>query len=93
MEESKGLERKSFNVTRDRLQTNFQKFKVADTASLLDFNPKEKFFYLSSTAKDILSKIKNEIHVVSVSGSPLVGKSTLLNLIISHFTTKVQEKE
>jgi len=49
-------------------------------------NLQEKRFDLSLKAKNYLSSLKGECYIISVSGNPLVGKSSLLNLLLSLFT-------
>lgn len=50
---------------------------------LLHFNPNTKDFNLSQNARDMFSSLEGSIYIVSISGNPLLGKSTLLNLLIS----------
>jgi len=42
-------------------------------------------FHLSRGAKNYLESLQGKCYVISVSGSPMLGKSTLLNLLLSLF--------
>jgi len=54
--------------------------------SLMTFNPREKTFCMPETTKSLLESFEKPCYVLSVSGNPLVGKSTILNLLISYLT-------
>ena len=59
---------------------------IATTTSLLELDAREKAFYISPSGAKLLSSLKGECFVISVSGSPMLGKSTLLNMLISLVT-------
>jgi len=61
-------------------------YNIAKPISLLTLDLKNNVFHLSKTAKEFLSSLQGEVYVISVSGNPLVGKSSFLNLLISLLT-------
>jgi len=60
-------------------------YSITRPFSLLVLNLKDKHFHLSQSAKEHLASLEGECYVISVSGNPLVGKSSLLNLFLSFF--------
>ena len=66
---------------------------VARPISLLDIDIKGRQFYLSQAAKKHLESLKGECYVISVSGNPLVGKSSVLNLVLSLFKKDALQKK
>jgi len=61
-------------------------FTITKPISLLVLNVKDNHFHLSQSAKEHLATLEGECYIISVSGNPLVGKSSLLNLLLSFFT-------
>lgn len=53
-----------------------------DVYPLLNFNTNANQFYLSSEAKEKLRSLKGECYIISVSGNPQIGKSSLLSLLV-----------
>jgi len=61
-------------------------YNISKPISLLTLDLKNNIFHISKTAKEFLQSLQGECYIISVSGNPLVGKSSLLNLLISLLT-------
>ena len=58
-------------------------FSTAKPISILVLSMLDRQFHLTKAVKDYLSSLEGPCYLISVSGNPLVGKSSLLNLLMS----------